>query len=147
MKQLFLRAAQVFIGLASLFVEDGALDGAGDLTADGDEQVYVGWRKFAGRAAAHDKATDDAILGPKDDDVGSHNLFFQLCLAESRRQRQTLGRKKSRMNGLDMLQQFGLHGNRWEVAGVIRAMTYSRDAAQMRAILVEKIDRGGIQAE
>src|SRR6266705_2129002 len=147
MKQLFLRAAQVFVGLASLFVKDGALDGARDLTADGDEQVYVSGREFAGCAATHDKAADDAILGPKDDDVGSHNLFFQLCLAENRRQRETLGRKNSRMHGLDVLQQFGLHGNRRTVPGVIRAMTHSGDAAQMRAILVEKIDRGGIQAE
>src|SRR3989442_2594226 len=146
MKQLFLRAAQVFVGLASLFVKAGALDGAGDLTADGDEQVYVSGREFAGRAATHDKAADDAILGPKDDDVGGHNLFFQLHLAENGRQRQTLGRKKSRMDGLEMLQQFRLHGNQREVPGVVRAMTYSRDSAQMRATPVGKLERSRIPA-
>src|ERR1700674_731919 len=85
-EQLLLGTAQVFVGLASLLIENRALDGVGNLAADGDEQVHVGRRKLPGRAAADDQTSDDAVFGPQDNDVVGNNLLFYLGVAENLRQ-------------------------------------------------------------
>ena len=113
-KQLLLGAAKIFISLASFLIEDGALDGTGNLTTDGDEQVHVGRRKLPRGAAAHDQAADDAVLGPQNHNVGINNLFFCLGIAENWRQGQSLCGEKRRMDGPDVLHQLRLHGDWWK---------------------------------
>src|ERR1700687_3257174 len=85
-EQLLLGTAQVFVGLASLLIENRALDGARKLAANGDKQVHIGRGKLSGRAAADDQTSDDAVFGPQHDDVSVNNRLFELDVAENRRQ-------------------------------------------------------------
>src|SRR5437016_14032514 len=110
-EQLLLSAAQVFVGLTSLLIENRALDGARNLAADGNEQVHVSRRKLPRRAAADHQASDNAVFGPQDDDVRGGNLLVQLDIAENRRQGQTLGGEKRGVHRLDMLPQLRVHGD------------------------------------
>src|SRR2546425_9346910 len=110
-EQLFLRAAEVFGGLASLFIEIRALDGAGNLAAHGNEQVRVGRRNLPRRAAADDEAADDPVFGPQNDDVSRKKLFSCLDVAENLRQYQALNGKERRVRTLNVLHQLRLHGD------------------------------------
>src|SRR6266852_5735337 len=105
-EQLLLGAAQVFVGLASFFIENRALDGAGNLAADGDEQVHVSRRKLP-----RGEAADDAILGPQNDDIRRKKLLSCLDVAENLRQCQALYGKESRVHSLNVLHQFRFHGD------------------------------------
>ena len=75
-EQLLLGAAQIFVSLASLLIENRALDSAGNLAADGDEQVHVGRGELPRRAAADDQTSDNVVFGPQDDHVCGSNLLF-----------------------------------------------------------------------
>src|SRR5260370_5810665 len=114
-EQLLLGAAQVFVSLASLLIEDGTLDGAGNLAADGDEQVHVGRRELTRRAAADDQTSNNAVFGPQNDDVFRNKLLPCLDVAENLRQRQALDGKKLRVRSLDVLHQLRLHGDGWKL--------------------------------
>src|SRR5260370_26159129 len=113
-EQLFLRAAQVFVGLAGLFIEIRALDGAGNLATHSNEQVHVGWRKLPRRAAADNHTADDPVFRPQDDDVNRLELFSCLDVAENLRQYQALHGKERRVRNLNVLHQLRFHWNGWK---------------------------------
>src|SRR6266849_1431874 len=121
-EQLLLGAAQVFVGLASLLIENRALDGAGNLAANSDEQVHIGRRKLPRGAAADDQAADDAVFGPQNDDVRREKLLFDLGVTENRRKRQTLSGKKRRVRRFEVLHQLRLHRDRRKVPREFRTM-------------------------
>ena len=146
-KQLFLCPAEVFVSLASFFVEDRTIDRTGNLTADGNEQVHVGWGKLARSARSHDETADHAVLGPENHNVSGGNSFFDLRIAKNRRQREALSGDKGCMRVLDMLQQLRLHGNRGKMARVFGAMAGGRHAPQICAARVKEVKRGGVEAE
>src|SRR5208282_3545010 len=104
-QELLLRATQVVVGLPGLLVECGAFDGAGELAADGDQQVNVSRRELLWRSAPNRQASDNVVLRPEDHDIGGQEFFFSLRLAKNCRQRQSLHRKKRRVDRLDMLKQ------------------------------------------
>src|SRR5437660_3168670 len=130
-EQLFLRAAQVFVRLARLFIENGALDGAGNLAAYGDEQVHVRRRELALCPAAYHQTANDSVFGPQDDDVGGKELFSCLGIAENLRKRQTLRGKKHGVHRADVLHQFRLHGNRRKITREFGTMSNRGDTAQL----------------
>ena len=47
MEELLLGPPQIVISLPGLFIQDAAIDGVGDLAADGDQQIDIGGRKFS----------------------------------------------------------------------------------------------------
>ena len=147
MQQLFLCPAQVFVSLACFFIKYGAIERAGNLATDGNEQVHVCRRKLPRRASSHDQTADDAVLGPENHNICSGNSFFDLGVAKNGGKRQALGRNKSGVCILDVLQQLRLHGDRWKMAGVFRAVPRSRNTPQLCAALVEKVERSSVQAE
>src|SRR5690349_15813318 len=146
-QQLFLCSAQVFVSLTCLFIKYGAIDGAGNLAANRNQQVHVCRRKLPRRASSHHEAADDAVLGPENHNIRGGNSFFDLRVAKNGGQWQTLCRDESRVRVLDVLQQLGLYGNRWEMPGIFRAVPRSGHAAQLCAALIEKVERSSVQAE
>src|SRR5581483_4021877 len=99
-----------------------SLGGAGNLTADGDEQVHVGWGELPRRAATDDQSTNDAVLGPQNYDIGGYDLLLAHDVAEALRQRKALNRKERGVHRFQVLQKFRLQLGRWKVPRIFRAV-------------------------
>src|SRR5215510_10582624 len=146
-QQLFLCLAQVFIRLTRLFVKDKAIDRAGNLASNGNQQVYVGRRKLARRASTHDEPANHAVLGPENYNVRGGNSFFDLGVAKNSGKQQTLRGNESGVGILDVLQQLRFHGDRGKIPGIFGTVACGGNAAQLRAAFIKKVERSGVQAK
>ena len=81
-QQLLLGAAKIIVGLARLIVQKRTLNGAGNLAANGDQQVDVSRGEIALRTATYDQTADDLVFGPKNDYISGDNLFQALNVLE-----------------------------------------------------------------
>src|SRR2546426_12406659 len=66
LNQLFLRPAEIFIGLPRFLVQERFLDGGGKLRAGRGQQGQIGGSGFDERPGSHHPASEDAALGPPD---------------------------------------------------------------------------------
>src|SRR3989454_2186460 len=90
LNQLFLRPAEIFIGLPRLLVQERFLDGGGKLRAGRGQQVQIGGGEFDERPASHHQASQDAAPGPQEHPPSYLNSPLFVAIPEDRWKRQTL---------------------------------------------------------
>ena len=145
LEELFLGAAEIFIGFASLLEEERFVDRGGDLIGDGGEEAQFRGGKFALGAGADDEGAHDAVFGPQDGDLDVFEMLGMLHFAQG------LGGDEGRAGndgGASLANLFDQGGGDFDgihtAASEVGVIAEACGAAQRAGFFVEEIDRADI---